>query len=227
MTYFVIPPQAPTVLAVSGGGLFPVRRIFCVAQNYADHAREMGSDPDRQLPFFFTKPSDAVTSLPTVPYAPATKRLDYEGELVVALSKGGANISAETALEHVYGYAVGCDLTRRDLQAEAKQAGRPWDMAKGFDCSAAIGVLYPAADIGHPGKGAVTLTVNGETKQNGDLSQMIWSVPEMISLLSTFVTLAPGDLIFSGTPAGVGPVYQGDRIDIRIAGVGAHCFSMV
>ena len=227
MTYFVIPPHAPSVLAVAGGGLFPVRRIFCVAQNYADHAREMGSDPDRQLPFFFTKPADAVISLAEVPFAPATQRLDYEGELVVALDKGGANIAAADALKHVYGYAVGCDLTRRDLQAEAKQAGRPWDMAKGFDCSAAIGELHPAAKIGHPSKGAVTLSVNGTLKQNGDLSQMIWSVPEMIAFLSGFVTLAPGDLIFSGTPAGVGPLAKNDQVEIAIAGVGAHSFRMV
>lgn len=227
MTFFVIPPVAPTVLAVTGGGLFPVRRVFCVGQNYADHAREMGGDPSREAPFFFTKPTDAVTSAPTVPYAPATNRLDYEGELVVAIGQGGTNIPVAQALDHIYGYAVGCDLTRRDLQAEAKKIGRPWDMAKGFDASAAIGVLAPVSDIGHPDKGSITLSVNGTEKQRGDLANMIWAVPEIIATLSTLVTLAPGDLIFSGTPSGIGPLFKGDRVDIRIAGVGAHAFSMV
>jgi fumarylpyruvate hydrolase len=227
MASFVFPPAAPTVLTVAGGALYPVRRVLCVAQNYADHAREMGSDPTREPPCFFTKPADAVTSEPTVPYAPLTKRLDYEGELVVALGSGGANIPVEKALELVFGYAVGCDLTRRDLQAEAKKGGRPWDMAKGFDASAAIGVIAPASDIGHPAKGAITLSVNGVQKQNGTLDQMIWSVPEIIATLSTYVTLAAGDLIFTGTPAGIGPLFVGDRVEMRIEGVGAHAFSVV
>jgi len=227
MASFVFPPAAPTVLNVAGGALFPVRRVFCVAKNYADHAREMGSDPDREPPCFFTKPTDAVTSDPTIPYAPATKRLDYEGELVLALGSGGADIPAEKALETIFGYAVGCDLTRRDLQAGFKSAGQPWDMAKGFDLSAAVGVIAPAADIGHPAKGSITLSVNGTQKQNGNLDQMIWSVPEIIATLSKFVTLATGDLIFTGTPAGIGPLFSGDRVDIRIEGVGAHAFSIV
>ncbi len=227
MTHFVLPPAAPTVLAVSGGGLFPVRRIFCVGQNYADHTREMGGDPSREPPFFFAKPTDAATSAPTVPYPPATQRLDYEGELVVAIGKGGAGIAVAEAESHIYGYAVGCDLTRRDLQAEARKIGRPWDMAKGFDASAAIGVLYPADEVGHPGRGAITLSVNGVEKQRSDLSCMIWSVPEIVATLSAYVTLAPGDLIFSGTPAGIGPLFRDDRVDIRIDGVGAHVFTVV
>ncbi|HVI52800.1 MAG TPA: fumarylacetoacetate hydrolase family protein [Candidatus Sulfotelmatobacter sp.] len=227
MTTFVIPSAAPTVLAVSGGGQFPVRRIFCVGQNYADHAREMGGDPDRAPPFFFTKPTDAVISSDKVPFAPATNRLDYEGELVVCLASGGADIPVEKANDLIYGYAVGCDLTRRDLQAEAKKAGRPWDMAKGFDASAAIGSVVAAAKIGHPAKGAITLAVNGAEKQKGDLDQMIWSIPEIIATLSNFVTLAAGDLIFTGTPAGVGPLAKGDTVDIAVAGIGTHSFTLI
>lgn len=227
MTTFVIPPVAPTVLTVTGGGQFPVRRIFCVGQNYADHAREMGGDPDRAPPFFFTKPTDAVTSAPQVPFAPATNRLDYEGELVVCLGSGGANVPVDRATDLIWGYAVGCDLTRRDLQADAKKAGRPWDMAKGFDFSAAIGDAVAAAKVGHPAKGAITLAVNGVEKQKGDLDQMIWSIPEIIATLSNFVTLAAGDLIFTGTPAGVGPLAKGDKVEIFVEGIGRHAFSLV
>lgn len=227
MAGFIFPPAAPTVLTVAGGGLFPVRRVFCVAKNYAEHAREMGSDPDREPPCFFTKPADAVTSEPAIPYAPATRRLDYEGELVLALGSGGAGIAIDHALKAVFGYAVGCDLTRRDLQADFKKAGQPWDMAKGFDLSGAVGAVAPAAEIGHPAKGAITLSVNGVLKQNGNLDQMIWSVPEIVATLSRFVTLAAGDLIFTGTPSGIGPLAKGDRVDIRIEGVGAHGFRIV
>jgi fumarylpyruvate hydrolase len=214
-------------LPVAGGGLFPVRRVFCVGQNYADHAREMGGDPGREPPFFFTKPADAVTVAPRVPYPPATVRLDYEGELVVAIGSGGAGIAVDKALDHVFGYTVGCDLTRRDLQAAARKIGRPWDMAKGFDCSAAVGVVHPASAIGHPAKGRIRLAVNGVDKQDGDLDQMIWSVPEIIACLSGYVTLAPGDLIFTGTPAGVGPVVRGDEVRITVDGVTSHLFTLV
>jgi fumarylpyruvate hydrolase len=227
MTFFVIPPAAPTVLAVSTGGLFPVRRVFCVGQNYADHAREMGHDPNRENPVFFTKPADAINSLTEVPFPPATSNLHYESELVVAVGTGGADIPAEQGLAHVYGYTVGCDLTRRDLQSEARKAGRPWDMAKGFDLSGVCATLRPAAEIGHPTSGAITLSVNGEAKQNGNLNQMIWSVPEVIAALSKLVTLAPGDLIFTGTPAGVGPLVKGDKVEMAVAGIASFAFSLV
>ena len=227
MAEFVIPPAEPRVLPVSGGGAFPVRRVFCVGQNYSDHAREMGSDPDRQPPFFFTKPADAVTCAPTVPYPPQTERLDYEGELVVAIGVGGANIAPDAAKRYIFGYTVGCDLTRRDLQAEAKKAGRPWDMAKGFDFSAAVGVIHPVAEVGHPHKGVIKLTVNGEEKQRGNLSQMTWAVPEILAYLSTYVTLAPGDLVFTGTPAGVGALNRGDKVAVMVEGVTQHQFTVI
>ena len=227
MTFFVFPPAAPAVMPVSGGGLFPVRRVFCVGQNYAEHAREMGSDPDRDPPFFFTKPADAVTCAPRVPYPPMTERLDYEGELVVALGSGGAAIPVASATEHIFGYTVGCDLTRRDLQTEAKKAGRPWDMAKGFDLSAAVGAVHPATEIGHPTEGTIRLTVNGVEKQKSDLARMTWSVAEIIAHLSRFVTLAPGDLIFTGTPSGVGPLAKGDTVEVSVSGVTSHQFVLV
>lgn len=227
MASFVISPVETTSLPVVGGGLFPVRRVFCVGQNYADHAREMGGDPDRQPPFFFSKPADAITTNAKVAYPPQTARLDYEGELVVAIGKAGADIAVEQALDHVYGYGAGCDLTRRDLQAEAKKAGRPWDMAKGFDQSGVCAEIVPVAKSGHPSEGRISLSVNGQIKQDGNLNQMIWSIPEVISVLSRFVTLQPGDLIYTGTPAGVGPLNKGDAVDITVAGVGSLSFSIV
>jgi fumarylpyruvate hydrolase len=227
MTFFVLPPPAPTVVPVSGGGLFPVRRVFCVGRNYADHALEMGIDPDREPPVFFTKPADAITTQPTVPFPSMTQNLHYEAELVVAIGKEGTDITPEKALEHSFGYSVGCDLTRRDLQSAAKKGGQPWDLAKGFDFSGPVGVLHRADEIGHPSRGAITLSVNGAIKQNGDIAQMIWSIPEIISCLSTYVCLVPGDLIFTGTPAGVGPLAKGDRVEIHIDGVTTHVFSLV
>ena len=227
MTFFVFPPPAPTVMPVAGGGLFPVRRVFCVGQNYADHAHEMGGDPTRDPPFFFTKPSDAVTCAPKVPFPVQTERLDYEGELVVALGAGGANVPVDRTLDLVFGYTVGCDLTRRDLQFAAKKAGRPWDMAKGFDFSAAVGVVHSSLEIGHPTKGLIRLTVNGTERQKSDLSHMIWTVPEILAHLSTFVALAPGDLVFTGTPGGVGPLAKGDVVEVSVAGVTSHLFSIV
>ncbi len=195
---------APTIAIVGSAARFPVRRIFCVGQNYADHAREMGSDPDRQQPFFFTKPADAVVpGGGTLPYPSMTQDLHHEVELVVALGAGGRDIDATAATAKIFGHAVGIDLTRRDLQAVAKAAGRPWDMAKGFDRSAPIGALTPGAP---PETGAIGLTIDGEPRQSGDLSMMIWSVAEVIAALSRQVELAPGDLIFTGTPAGVGPI---------------------
>ncbi|QGM46614.1 fumarylacetoacetate hydrolase family protein [Methylocystis heyeri] len=216
------PPPVPSV-AVEGGSLrFPVRRIFCVGLNYADHAREMGKDPGAEPPFFFTKPADAVVeSGATIPYPSMTGNLHHEIELVAALGSGGADIPVEEALGHVWGYAAGIDLTKRDLQKKARDEGKPWDFSKGFDQSAPIGALRPAARIGHPQSGRIALSVNGEPRQAGDLSDMILGVAEVIAEISKYVRLAPGDLIFTGTPAGVGPLRPGDRIEGEIAGVGA------
>ncbi|WP_428394003.1 fumarylacetoacetate hydrolase family protein [Lichenicoccus sp.] len=203
------------------GTEFPIRRILCVGRNYAEHAREMGGNPDREPPFFFSKPADAVlTGGADMPYPPATSALEHEIELVVALASGGADIAAEQALDHVWGYAVGLDMTRRDLQAEAKRAGRPWDMAKGFDHSAPIGLLVPAAQVANPNAGRITLHVGGSLRQQGDLAQMTWSIAETITALSRLIRLAEGDLIFTGTPAGVGKVEPGDLLEGEIEGVG-------
>lgn len=209
--------ETPTIAIAGSNERFPVRRIFCVGQNYADHAREMGSDPDRQSPFFFTKPADAVVaSGETLPFPTRTDDLHHEVELVVALGAGGADIDVAAAEQLIFGHAVGLDLTRRDLQATAKKAGRPWDMAKGFDQSAPIGALTPGAP---PPAGRITLAIDGDARQTGDLSHMIWSVAEVIAELSTYVTLAPGDLIFTGTPSGVGPIRAGEAVRGEIDGV--------
>jgi len=219
--YVIDPPAQPVVPIAGAAGFFPVRRIFCVGRNYAEHAREMGHDPDRELPFFFTKPADAlVISGADTHYPPATADLHHEIELVVAIGREATGVSATAALDHVWGYAAGIDLTRRDLQAVAKKLGRPWDMAKAFDQSAPIGDLAPVSGIGYPTAGRITLTVNSELRQQGDLADMIWSVPEAIAYLSTLVTLMPGDLIFTGTPAGVAAVIRGDRLEGSIEGVG-------
>ena len=207
---------APSVAIAGTTDRFPVRRIFCVGQNYADHAREMGSDPDRQEPFFFSKPADAVVENgSTLPFPPQTQDLHHEVELVIALGAGGKDIAVADTAATIFGAAVGIDLTRRDLQAAAKAIGRPWDMAKGFDRSAPIGAITPGAPAA---SGGIALTVDGETCQSGDLSMMIWSVPEIIATLSTFVELAPGDLIFTGTPAGVGPIRRGQIVHATIDG---------
>jgi fumarylpyruvate hydrolase len=219
---WVVPaPGTPSLPVTGEAGRFPVRRIFCVGRNYAAHAREMGSDPTREPPFFFSKPADALAqSGETLPYPPATRELHHEVELVVAIGRGGRAISPVKAREHIYGYGIGIDLTRRDLQNEAKRSGRPWDMAKGFDNSAPCSAIQPAARGGHPERGAIWLRVNGTPRQQGDLGDLIWSVPEVIAHLSGLVTLAPGDLIFTGTPEGVGPVGPGDRLDGHVDGVG-------
>jgi len=227
MTEYVVPAAPQAAVPVVGGGQFPVRRVFCVGRNYADHAREMGSDPSREPPFFFSKPADAVTVASEIPTDKISTKFEFEGELVVAIGKGGADIPAASALDHVYGYSVGCDLTRRDLQSDAKKTGRPWDMSKGFDNSAPIAPIQPAAKIGHPGKGRLTLSVNGALKQEGDISQMIWPVPDVIAFLSTLVVLAPGDLIYTGTPAGVGPIVTGDKVEIICEGVTTCSFTLV
>ena len=211
---FVIPPLPQTSAEVAGTDeRFPVHRIYCVGRNYAKHAREMGMDPDREPPFFFSKPADALVANGTpVPYPPRTSNLHHELELVVAIGTGGRDIPLDRALAHVYGYAVGLDLTRRDLQFAAREQGRPWDVAKGFDHSAPMSAIRPAADMGHLEQGAIWLEVNGETRQRANLSEMIWSVPEIVAELSTYYELRPGDLIFTGTPEGVGPVRRGDSL---------------
>ena len=218
MSDFVIPPPEVAAAPVEGGGRFPIRRVFCVGRNYAEHAREMGGDPTREAPFFFTKPADSlVVGGADMPYPPATKDLHFEVELVVAIGRGGSGIAASVAQDHVWGYAVGIDMTRRDLQGEAKKAGRPWDMAKGFDHSAPIGPLVPASSTGALAQGAIELRVDGALRQKSDLDRMIWSVPETIAYLSGLVRLVPGDLIFTGTPEGVGAVARGQRMEARIA----------
>ncbi|SDE94134.1 fumarylpyruvate hydrolase [Celeribacter baekdonensis] len=222
MTY-VFPPAPQATIAVDGtDDRLPVRRIFCVGRNYAAHAREMGKDPDRDPPFFFTKPADAVVdSGETVAYPPETENFHYEAELVVVIGSGGKNITEADSLSHVWGYAVGNDLTRRDLQLVAREQGRPWDWGKAFDRSAVIGPVFPVAKVGHPSSGSIKLTVNGETKQDADLNELIWSVPEIISILSHSIALAPGDLIMTGTPAGVGPLVEGDVCVVSIEGLGS------
>ena len=219
---FVIPYGGITTVEVAGSSQrFPVRRIYLVGRNYAEHAREMGHDPDREPPFFFQKPADVL--LPSgsdFPYPVKSEDVHHEIELVVALGKGGADIAEIEALDHVYGYAVGIDMTRRDLQGVAKKMGRPWEVGKAFEHSAPIGAIVPASEAGHPANGRVWLEVNGELKQEGDLAQLIWNIPETISILSGLFTLAPGDLIFTGTPAGVGPVKRGDHLKGGVEGVG-------
>lgn len=217
---FAIPAfEIPSLPVAGSKDRFPVRRIYCIGRNYAAHAREMGAD-EREPPFFFLKPADAIVQNgSTVPYPSATKDLHYEGELVAAIGKGGKNIPVEKANEHVFGYAVGIDLTRRDLQDEAKQMRRPWDMGKGFDRSAPCSEIVPASKCGHPNKGAIWLKVNGSVKQKGDLTEMIWNIPESIAYLSGLVELQPGDLIFTGTPAGVGAVVKGDSIEVHVDSV--------
>jgi len=220
-SYFFEPPARPALTVAGSSALFPIRRVYCVGRNYAEHAREMGHDPDREPPFFFGKPADAVVPSGSVLDFPSlTEDLHHEIELVVALSEGGADIPAERALDHVFGYGVGLDMTRRDVQAEAKRLSRPWDMAKGFDASAPMSVLRPVSEIGHLDRGAIELRVNGELRQSGDLSQQIWRVPEIIAYLSRYVSLAPGDLIMTGTPAGVTRVTRGDELVGRVEGVG-------
>jgi len=218
---FLFAAHNPVTVPIARGGSFAVRRLYCVGRNYAGHIREMGND-EREPPFFFGKPADAIVVGGTsMAYPPHTSDLHHEIELVVAIGKDAADIAVAAALEHVYGYAAGLDMTRRDLQADAKKAGRPWDMAKGFDQSAPIGTIEPASAIGHPGKGAITLSVNGELRQSGDLADQIWSVSETIAHLSKFITLRAGDLIMTGTPAGVAAVARGDQLDGTIEGVGS------
>lgn len=217
----IFPAPAPVTIAVEGSdSLYPVRRIYCVGRNYAEHAREMGFDPDREPPFFFMKPADAVQwTGARIPYPSRTTDFHHEIELVVAIGKQAENIAKEAALDCVFGYAVGIDLTRRDVQIAARKMGRPWDMGKGFDRSAPCSPIRPAAQV-DPTVGKIWLEVNGETRQRSTLSKQIWSVSEVISELSTYVELMPGDLIYTGTPEGVGPLERGDRVTGGIEGIG-------
>jgi fumarylpyruvate hydrolase len=220
MSFVIAPVAQPTTEVAGTAARFPVHRIYCVGRNYAAHVREMGADPTREPPCFFTKPADAVVANgAAVRYPPRTTNLHHEVELVVAIGKGGRQIAVAAALEHVFGYAVGNDLTRRDLQAQAKEGGLPWDVAKAFDHSAPITAIRPVADAGHVSSGRIWLEVNGQARQDANLSDLIWSVPEIVAELSTLFELQPGDLIFTGTPAGVGPVQRGDSIVAGIDGL--------
>ncbi len=217
---YAFSPDPVVTLAVVSNKPFPVRRIYCIARNYADHAREMGSDPEREAPFFFTKPANAILHGNSVmPYPPATQNLHHEVELVVALLSGGRDIPVGRANDCIFGYAVGLDMTRRDLQAAAKAKGQPWDMAKGFDFSAPCSAITQQVQSGVITRGRITLKVNGELRQSGDVGDMIWKIPEIIHRLSQLVELYPGDLIFTGTPAGVGPVVKGDRLEAMVQGL--------
>lgn len=210
----------PSVAVAGSADRYPVRRVYCIGRNYAAHAREMGHNPDREPPFFFMKPADAVVNgEASIQYPPRTSDFHHEIELVVAVGRSGSNIAVNQALGYVYGYAVGIDFTRRDLQKEAKKLGRPWDTAKGFDQSAPVSAIHPASDIGHPRTGRIWLAVNGEDRQIGDLNELIWDIAESVAELSTLFRLEPGDLIFTGTPAGVGPVNVGDSVTGGIEGI--------
>ncbi len=228
MTDYVITPEPTPSLAIHGSAArFPLRRVFCVGRNYSEHAREMGHDPDREPPFFFMKPADAVVPAEgVIAYPPLTADLHHEVELVVAIAKGGVNITPEDAFSHIWGYGVGIDLTRRDLQAQAKKLSRPWEWAKAFDESAPSTALQPVSAVGHPSTGKIWLKVNGEQRQVGDLADLIWSVSEVISYASQSVALKAGDLIFTGTPAGVGALKPGDVVTAGIDGVGELSFTL-
>lgn len=222
MSRFVIDPPQQTVLPVRGiESMFPVRRIYCIGRNYAAHTIEMGGDPDREEPFFFQKNAQNADTSGRFPYPPESSDVHHEMELVIALKSGGADIAVDDALSHVFGYAPGLDMTRRDLQAAAKKTRRPWEPGKAFESSAPMGELIPASECGHPETGRIALSVNGELRQEGDMGQMIWKVPEMIAYLSRFYDIAAGDLIMSGTPSGVGPVQAGDTLEGEIEGVGS------
>jgi len=223
---FVFPPEAPVAVPVAGSDAqFAVRRVYCVGRNYAAHAREMGFDPDREPPFFFCKPADAVVPVAygetlELAYPSQTQNYHYEAELVAVIGKSGSDIPLERALDHVWGYAVGLDMTRRDLQMKMREMGRPWEIGKAFDHSAPIGPIHPASEIGHFENAALWLTVNGETKQKSDVSHLIWSVAETVAYLSKFFRLEPGDVIFTGTPEGVGAVKKGDTMKVGVERLG-------
>jgi len=228
MADYVIDPPARVGLPVAGtDARFPVRRVYCIGRNYAAHALEMGHDPTREPPFFFQKNPDNLDPSGRFPYPGHSTDVHHEAEIAVMLKSGGSDIPAADTLSHVYGYALALDMTRRDLQAAMKKAGRPWEVGKAFERSAPVGPVHPVASVGHPDRGRITLSVNGTLRQSGDLSQMIWKVPEMIATLSEFFTLAGGDVILSGTPAGVGPVARGDVMELRVAGLGEMTVTVV
>ncbi|WP_314372566.1 fumarylacetoacetate hydrolase family protein [Sphingomonas paucimobilis] len=216
----IFDPADPVIVPTADGNAFPVRRVFCIGRNYAAHAREMGRDPDREPPFFFTKWAETVVPTgSTIAYPPETANFHYEAELVVAIGKGGRSISEGAVSDHIYGYATGLDMTRRDLQLEAREKGRPWDTGKNVEQSSPLGLIHSVAEVGHPASGRITLTVNGAVKQDADLDELIWSVPETVAYVSRFYRLEPGDLIYTGTPAGVGAVVEGDVIAVTIEGL--------
>ena len=224
---YVVPMWDQPSVAVAGGAAFPVRRIFCVGRNYAEHAREMGTDPDREPPFFFMKSADTVVASGSeIKYPTRTENLHHEVELVIAMGSGGSDISGAEASDHIFGYAVGVDLTRRDLQQQMKENGRPWDIGKSFDQAAPVGEIQPSWNIGHPRKGKINLSVNGKTRQKADLKDMIWSIDEIIAELSTYYSLAAGDLIFTGTPSGVDALVRGDHVSSTIDGIESLEFSI-
>ena len=225
--YVIDAPHVPTIPVAGTDALFPVRRVYCIGRNYAAHTIEMGGDPDREPPFFFQKNPDNLDASGEFPYPPKSSDVHHEVEMLVALKSGGSNIPVARALDHVYGYALSIDMTRRDLQGEAKKLSRPWEIGKAFERSAPVGPLHPVSEVGHPGAGRVELKVNGEIRQEGDLNQMIWKVPEMISYLSEYFELAAGDVILSGTPSGVGAVAKGDRIEVTIEGLGSMVVQVV
>lgn len=228
MTRFAI--QSPPIVALPVSGTddkFPVHRVYCIGRNYAAHAIEMGHDPDREPPFFFQKNPDNLDTSGNFPYPPKTSNVHHEIEMAVMLRSGGNNIPIESATDHIFGYALSLDMTRRDLQGEQKKMGRPWEIGKAFEHSAPVGIIHTVEQVGHLDKGRVELKVNNEIKQEGDLNQMIWKVPEMISYLSDYFSLAAGDVILSGTPAGVGPVVKGDVMDISVEGIGCMSISVV
>ena len=227
-SYIFAPPPISSIAIAAEAARFPIRRIFCVGRNYEAHAREMGKDPTRDPPFFFMKPADAAVDTGSkIAYPPETKNFQHEIELVVAIGAGGACIAESEALKHVWGYGVGIDLTRRDLQQEAKDTGRPWDWAKGFDHSAPIAPLHPATLAGHPAKGRIWLAVNGKVRQDQDIGDLIWSVPEIIAFASRSMKLQPGDLIMTGTPSGVGAMVRGDKVTGGIDGLGEIAIEIV
>ncbi len=222
--------ETPPIIALPIMGtdrLFPVRRVYCIGRNYAAHAIEMGHDPDRELPFFFQKNPDNLDWSGEFPYPTQTSNVHHEVEMAIALKSGGSNIPLDEALDHVFGYALSLDMTRRDLQGQAKKMGLPWEIGKAFERSAPIGPIHPVSDIGHLDQGSIALSLNGQKVQEGNLNQMIWKVPEMITYLSEYFVLAPGDVILSGTPAGVGPVNKGDEMEISIQGLGSMIIKVV
>ncbi|MGV8989309.1 MAG: fumarylacetoacetate hydrolase family protein [Cypionkella sp.] len=227
MAEFVIPAPVIPSIPTSGGGKFPVRRVYCIGRNYAAHAVEMGHDPNREAPFFFQKNPDNLDATGEFPYPTHSSDVHHEVELVVALKSGGSNIRVEDALDHVWGYAVSLDMTRRDLQGEAKKAGRPWEIGKAFERSGPVGPLKPVSEVGQLSQGRIELKVNGAVRQEGDLSQMIWKVPEMIAYLSEYFELKAGDVIMSGTPSGVGAVVRGDKMEASIQGLGELTVTVV